>query len=93
MTLRHFKPVFTQIAGHKQTTGLGHVTVSDLKRLLTTVPSQSVLNAWNLVVDPILEQIFTNDFQAQQLGEIRDTLLPRLMSGKLRIPDVQEVTA
>lgn len=33
LLLKYFKPQFTQIASNKQTTGLGHVTVADLKRL------------------------------------------------------------
>jgi len=36
--IKHFKPIFIGIAKDKQTTGLGHVTIKDLKRLNTYLP-------------------------------------------------------
>ncbi|WP_426112408.1 restriction endonuclease subunit S [Massilia sp. PWRC2] len=38
-TLKHLRPVFAELARNKQTTGLGHVTVADLKRLLVLKPT------------------------------------------------------
>lgn len=40
--LKFLKPHFTQIATNKQTTGLGHVTIADLKRMSLVVPSKEV---------------------------------------------------
>ena len=40
--LKSLKPHFTQIATNKQTTGLGHVTIADLKRMSVVVPSREV---------------------------------------------------
>lgn len=40
--LKFLKPHFTQIATNKQTTGLGHVTIEDLKRMSLVVPSKEV---------------------------------------------------
>lgn len=37
--MKNLKPYFTQIATNKQTTGLGHVTLSDIKRMSVLVPS------------------------------------------------------
>ena len=37
--MKALKPNFTKIATNKQTTGLGHVTIADLKRLVVTIPS------------------------------------------------------
>lgn len=38
--LKFLKPHFTQIATNKQTTGLGHVTIEDLKRMSLVIPSK-----------------------------------------------------
>ena len=38
--LKFLKPHFTQIATNKQTTGLGHVTIADLKRISLVIPSK-----------------------------------------------------
>ncbi len=93
LTLKYLKPIFTELARNKQTTGLGHVTVADLKRLRIVRPHKSVLAAWNELVDPILEKAFATIQQAQTLSALRDTLLPRLISGQLRLPDDEAAVA
>jgi type I restriction enzyme S subunit len=92
LALKYLRPVFAEIARDKQTTGLGHVTVSDLKRLRITKPEQAVLERWSLLVDPLVKKAFSVQQQAQTLAELRDTLLPRLISGKLRLPDAAAIT-
>lgn len=91
LTLKYFKPVFAEIARNKQTTGLGHVTVSDLKRLQVIHPCDLLLERWNEIIDPLLERAFIVDQQVQTLTALRDTLLPRLISGQLRLPEVEEL--
>jgi type I restriction enzyme S subunit len=86
--LRNLKPVFAELARNKQTTGLGHVTVADLKRLHVVHPPQSVIEQFNILAVPIHQKIFGNEQQAKTLTQLRDTLLPRLISGKLRLPEV-----
>lgn len=88
--LRHLRPVFSGIARNKQTTGLGHVTIADMKRLLVAMPDRAVLGQFVDLVAPIQRRVFENEQQALNLTELRDTLLPRLMSGKFRIPEIQE---
>ncbi|MBA4695886.1 MAG: restriction endonuclease subunit S [Legionella sp.] len=83
MTLRYLKPVFAEIARNKQTTGLGHVTIADLKRLKIVTPPSTILDKWNAVVTPILDQAFIMDCRSKILSHLRDTLLPRLISGQL----------
>lgn len=93
MLLKHMKPIFTEIARDKQTTGLGHVTIADLKRLLVTIPEKQVLSHWNEIVDPIVERSFAVVQQMQNLVSLRDTLLPRLISGQLRLPEAEQAIA
>jgi type I restriction enzyme, S subunit len=88
-TLRHLRPVFAELARNKQTTGLGHVTVADMKRLQIVKPSRAVLDQFNEIVSPIHSRIFGNEQQAQTLATLRDTLLPRLISGQLRLPEAR----
>lgn len=87
--LRHLKPVFTELARNKQTTGLGHVTVADMKRELIAMPPVEPMKHFDLAVGPIHARIFENQSQAQTLATLRDTLLPRLISGQLRLPEVE----
>ena len=61
------------MARNKQTTGLGHVTVADLKRLKFIKPTAAVLNGFDLIVGPIHSCIFNNEQKAQTLAILRDT--------------------
>ena len=85
--LRHLKPVFTELARNKQTTGLGHVTVADMKREHIAMPTAELLWYFDLSVGPIHARIFENQKQAQILATLRDSLLPRLISGQIRMPE------
>ncbi|MBL7227340.1 MULTISPECIES: restriction endonuclease subunit S [Pseudomonas] len=53
------------------------------------VPSAKVLVAFANVADPLFERLIENERQAQTLTKLRDTLLPRLISGKLRLPEAK----
>jgi type I restriction enzyme, S subunit len=81
--LRHLKPEFIEIARNKQTTGLGHVTAQDLKRMTTAFPPDEVLEKFNEVVKPLFQKVFSNLCESQTLAELRDALLPKLLSGEM----------
>ena len=88
-TLKYLRPVFAELARNKQTTGLGHVTVADLKTLYVVRPDQPVLEIFNETINSIHAAIFENTNQTLTFSDIRDTLLPRLISGKLRLPEAE----
>ncbi|WP_082121013.1 restriction endonuclease subunit S [Dyella japonica] len=93
LALKHLKPVFTELARNKQTTGLGHVTVADLKRLQVVKPDSGLLAVWNEVISTIVDQAFAAMQQAHTLSALRDSLLPRLISGQLRLAETEAVVA
>ena len=80
--LKYFMSRFISIAHNKKTTGLGHVTVSDLKRIKTALPNE--IN-FDKLLDNLFENIYGNLREIQTLEGARDSLLPRLMSGKIRV--------
>jgi type I restriction enzyme S subunit len=68
-----------------QSTGIANFqTTHFLETELVVVPSQEILTKFENVVRPIIERI--NLSQARELASLRDTLLPRLISGQLRLP-------
>jgi type I restriction enzyme S subunit len=89
-TLRYLRPIFTELARNKQTTGLGHVTVADLKRLQIIKPEPIVLEHFDSLVAPIHDRIFKNDQLVQNYVALRDALLPRLFIGQLLPPEASE---
>lgn len=50
-------------------------------------PPPEVKAAFDATVAPIWARIHANQAQAQSLTRIRDTLLPRLISGQIRLPE------
>ena len=85
---RHHLEHFRQVAASKATT-MGHIQRAHLSGAKVLVPSESVLSAANVVLQPIIERQIENALQAQTLSTLRDTLLPRLISGQLRLPEAQ----
>lgn len=83
--LRQLKPTLISIATDKQTTGLGHVTVADMKRLLIPFPNEEVLSCFGDIVGPLYEKASNLEKQSKVLVGIRDALLPKLLSGELNV--------
>lgn len=53
---------------------------------VSVVTFQPVVTAFETVVTPLMEKIKANSVQGRTLAELRDTLLPKLLSGELRVP-------
>ena len=86
--LKYLKPQFTHIASNKQTTGLGHVTVADLKRLQFCA-DENAIREFNAITMPFFDRIFSNYKENQYLSSLRDTILPQLMSGELDVSNIE----
>jgi type I restriction enzyme S subunit len=87
--LRWLKSDFAEIARNKQTTGLGHVTKDDMKRLMVCVPPDSVKSAFEAVSGPMIDLLIGRLFENRILAANRDLLLPKLMSGEIRLRDAE----
>ncbi len=53
------------------------------------LPTERITKAFTKIVEPIQKTIASNHKQSQTLATLRDTLLPRLISGQLRIPEAE----
>lgn len=58
-------------------------------RLLVKKPLQNLVSAFDAIVAPLRASIDCNVKQAQTLANLRDTLLPRLISGQIRVGDLK----
>ncbi|MNM32908.1 EcoKI restriction-modification system protein HsdS [compost metagenome] len=58
-------------------------------RLRVVVPPEAVLEGFDGVASRLRGRIFANAQQAQTLTQLRDILLPRLISGQLRLPEAE----
>lgn len=64
-----------------------NVSLTVLGGLSIMIPDEQTLKGWNNIVKPIYKKILNNNLQIQTLETTRDALLPRLISGKLRIDE------
>ncbi len=62
---------------------------SNMWRIQFLMPTQSVASAFADLISPMFAKIRANSEQAQTLANLRDTLLPRLISGQLRLPEAE----
>ena len=89
--LRSNQKTFADIARDKQTTGLGHVTVKDLKEMMCPIASVTVMTKFSSLADALFERCQNLVLQIDALEVLRDALLPRLISGELRVPDAEKM--
>ena len=85
---RHHLDHFRQIAASKATT-MGHIQRVHLTEAKVLVPPASLLKAVDVCFASLLDRRIENELQAQTLATLRDTLLPRLISGQLRLPQAE----
>jgi len=85
---KHHLASFRQIAASKATT-MGHIQRSHLTLAKVAVPRDKILAIANELFTPLVNGIVENALQANTLSNLRDTLLPRLISGQLRIADAE----
>lgn len=86
---KYHLPNFRQIAASKATT-MGHIQRKHLTEASVVIPPDNVLRAANDVFTPLIEAFINNGIQAYNLASLRDTLLPRLISGQLRTPEAEQ---
>ncbi len=66
-------------------TTLQSVNQETLKNVKFVLPSDKILSNFNKIIKSLLERTYNNLIQNSDLSQIRDSLLPRLMSGKIRV--------
>lgn len=88
--LKYQLPTFINLATHKQTTGLGHITVANLKELYIPYPNREVIEKYNKEGLPIFNLLYNNQLENISLTRLRDTLLPKLISGEVRVKDAEK---
>lgn len=77
------------IDGRATGTTVVGIRQSELKQIKVMVPQKNVLDEFSNLVSNCLEKIESNEKQCIELEKIRDELLPQLISGKLRLDNIE----
>lgn len=83
---------FRHIAAGKATT-MGHIQRHHLSDAKLAVPSSKLLRAMDDVIQPIVESTWRRDAQSRTIAALRDTLLPKLLSGEIRSRSAERAVA
>lgn len=83
----HHLQKFASIAADMATT-MGHIKREELSKAEVLIPAQSDYERIGALLSPIYDLIIANRIENRKLAEIRDTLLPRLMSGELDVSEI-----
>ena len=75
---------FRDIAADKATT-MGHIQRRHLTEAMTVIPSKATLAALDRTMAPLLERMLKHRLESRALAAQRDTLLPGLVSGEVRV--------
>ena len=66
-----------------------NASLATIGEIPVLVPNDGVLPAWNEFVRPLMQELKANQSQSRIVTRLRDALLPKLISGELRVPDAE----
>jgi type I restriction enzyme S subunit len=82
---RHHLAGFQNTAADKATT-MGHIQRHHLSEAKVFVPTAAELEKMGKQMSPLIEKLIANSLESRSLAALRDALLPKLLSGELRVP-------
>lgn len=81
------KPELEFVQSYKTGTTVSHLGKADIDKFVVVLPPLKVVEECSKILDSILQRIKNISAESRTLSTLRDTLLPRLMSGELEIPE------
>ena len=85
-----FQSRLAAVSGRSAQAGFNKGDIASFK---ITIPNSQLLETYQSHAWPLRNKILHNRQQAQTLAQLRDTLLPKLISGRLRLPEAEALLA
>jgi len=83
------KPELEYVQSYKTGTTVSHLGKSDIDRFVFLTPPLDIVLAFSEIVNPMLNEVVNRAKESRRLADLRDTLLPKLMSGELKVNEVE----
>lgn len=80
------KPELEFVQSYKTGTTVSHLGKADIDKFVVVLPPLKVVEECSKILDSILQRIKNISAESRTLSLLRDTLLPRLMSGEIEVP-------
>ncbi len=84
------KPQLEYVQSYKTGTTVSHLGKSDIDRFEFVTPPLDVVLAFSKIINPMMEEVVNRSQESRRLASLRDTLLPRLMSGELKVDEIEK---
>ena len=81
------KPELEFVQSYKTGTTVSHLGKADIDKFVVVLPPLEVVEDCSKLLDSILQRIKNISAESRTLSLLRDTLLPRLMSGEIEVPE------
>ncbi len=79
------------IVGNANGSTFQEISKSNFRPLRVVVPSDPVLTSFTRLAVSLYRQLAENERESRSLAQLRDTLLPKLISGEVRVPDAEQI--
>ncbi|HZJ99985.1 MAG TPA: restriction endonuclease subunit S [Tissierellaceae bacterium] len=63
-----------------------YISLTELRKIPIVIPTEDILSEFKKISNSMLTKIYINEKENDRLRSISDTLLPKLMSGQIRVP-------
>ena len=81
--------VYGEVVNRGQGSAQPNISASDIMSIPCVIPSQDAINDFNNTSQPLFDLIISNQRENQHLSELRNALLPKLMSGELDVSNIE----
>ncbi|WP_216349229.1 restriction endonuclease subunit S [Dehalococcoides mccartyi] len=82
----HHLAQFVAMAADKATT-MGHIKREALENAKVIIPDEDSYNQLGGLLNPLYEQVINNRVESRKLSQLRDSLLPKLMTGEISVEE------
>lgn len=79
------------IVGNANGSTFQEISKSNFRPLRVVVPSDPVLTSFTRLAVSLYRQLAENERESRSLAQLRDTLLPKLISGEVRVSDAERI--
>ena len=79
---------YIQILGSSGSTTI-NLNKQQFSKIKIIVPNKEIIKEFTHIVKPLFYQIKENQIEIQKLSDLRDNLLPKLMSGEIDVSKVE----
>lgn len=82
--------IFEQIVGAAQGSAQPNISSKGIEQVKAVIPTHDLISKYQELVSPLYAKWISNFKENSQLSELRDTLLPKLLSGEIELGNAEE---